>query len=131
MSLVSGIFPNLLKIANVIPLYKSGDLQLCTNFTPVSLLNTVSKIFERIFYNRLIAFLEKYKIVYENQFGFRKQHTTYMALLSSIEKIISALEKDEFTVAIFLDFSKAFDTVNHNILVDKLYKYGVRGKASE
>ena len=60
MSLVSGIFPNLLKIANVIPLYKSGDLQLCTNFRPVSLLNTVSKIFERIFYNRLFVFLAKY-----------------------------------------------------------------------
>ena len=65
------------------------------------------------------------------QFGFRKEHTTYMALLTSIDKIISALENQEFTVAIFLDFSKAFDTVNHDILIGKLEKYGVRGKANE
>ena len=126
-SLSSGIFPKELKIANVIPLYKAGDSSRFTNYRPVSLLSTVSKVFEKIFYKRLLEFLRKYNILYNLQFGFREGHSTQMALFVLLDKIIHALENNEFAVGVFLDFSKAFDTVDHNILLKKLNYYGIRG----
>ena len=80
-------------------------------------------------YNRLISFLENNKILFKNQFGFRKQHSTYMALMVLLDKIVKALENGEFVVGVYLDFSKAFDTVDHSILFVKLEYYGIRGIA--
>ena len=129
LSLDQGIFPTELKLANVLPLYKADDPMLFNNYTPVSLLNVMSKVFERIMYSRLLSFLETYKILYQNQFGFRKQHSTYMALMLLIDEITKSLENNEYVVGVFLDFSKAFDTVNHDILLKKLDHYGIRGNA--
>ena len=126
-SLMEGIFPQQLKIANVIPLYKSDDPMHFNHYRPVSLLCILSKVFERIMYVRLLKFLEKMKIIYEKQFGFRKHHSTYMALILLMDKITKSLNKGEFVVGVFLDFSKAFDTVNHCILLKKLEFYGIRG----
>ena len=126
-SLQEGIFPQQLKIANVIPLYKSDDPMHFNHYRPVSLLCTLSKVFERIMYTRLLNFLEKLKIIYEKQFGFRKHHSTYMALMLLMDKITTSLQTGEFVVGVFLDFSKAFDTVNHEILLQKLNYYGIRG----
>ena len=78
--LLQGVFPHEMKTANVIPLYKSGDPMLFTNYRPISLLCIISKIFERVMYTRLISFLERFKILIKNQFGFRKNHSSYMAL---------------------------------------------------
>ena len=131
MSLVEGVFPDELKVANVIPLYKSDDPLLVNNYRPVSLLNVLSKVFEKIMYNRLLDFLNKHKIIFKFQFGFRKGHSTYMALMILMDKLIKSLENGEFVIGIFLDFSKAFDTVDHHIMLTKLFHYGIRGNALE
>ena len=93
------------------------------NYRPVSLLNTLSKMFEKAMYSRLIDFLETQK----NQ----KQHSTYMALMILVDKLTKALGNGEYVLGVFLDFSKAFDTVDHNILISKLYHLGIRGVALE
>ena len=82
-------------------------------------------------YNRLLSFLNKWKTMNKNQFGFRKNHSTYMALLIMLENMRNALDNGECAIGIFLDFKKAFDTVNHDILLKKLYTYGIRGIALE
>ena len=129
LSLLQGVFPEELKKAKIIPLYKANDPMLFSNYRPISLLPLFSKVFERIMYNRLIEFVNKYKILYKYQFGFRKDHSTYMALIILIDKITAALDRGEFTIAVLIDFRKAFDTVDHQILLGKLYHYGIRGIA--
>ena len=99
------------------------------NYRPVSLLCILSKVFEKVMYSRLFHFLESFKILIENQFGFRKQHSSYMALMVIIDKLIKSIDKGEHVIRVFLDFSKAFDTVDHDILLSKLYHYGIRGVA--
>ena len=129
LSLSEGVFPTELKLANVIPLYKSDDAFVFNNYRPVSLLCVISKVFERIMYNRLIDFLETYAILNNSQFWFRKMHSTYMALMTLMNRLITSLENDEYVLGIYLDFSKAFDTVDHVILLKKLAHYGIRGTA--
>jgi hypothetical protein len=129
LSLAQGIFPKELKIAILIPIFKSGDRNESGNYRPISLLSSFSKIFERIFYTRLIDFLQKQNILFQFQFGFREKYSSEMAIITLMDRIINALEKGQFMVGIFLDFSKAFDTVNHQILLAKLSKYGIRGPA--
>ena len=118
MSFSEGVFPTQLKIANVVPLYKCDDPMLFNHYQPVSLLCILSKVFEKVMYNRLIKFLEKISIVYEYQFGFRRKRSTHFALITLIDKLTQAIENGEYVKGVFLDFSKAFDTVNHEILRD-------------
>ena len=128
-SLLQGVFPNELKVANVTPLYKADDPMKFKNYRPVSLLSILSKIFEKAMYNRLTDFLETHKLLMEKQFGFRKNHSTYMALMLLVDNLIKSLDNGEYVLGVFLDFSKAFDTVDHAILQSKLYHYGIRGPA--
>ena len=128
-SLTEGVFPNQLKLDNFIPLYKADAPMLFNHYRPVSLLCILSKVFEKVMYTRLLDFLENFKILYSNQFGFRKGHSIYMALMILMYKLTKSLENEEFLVDVFLDFSKAFYTANHDILPTKLHQYGIRGSA--
>ena len=128
-SLQTGIVPDKLKIAKVIPLYKNDNPEQFKNYRPISILPCFSKIIERIMYNRLYSFLTKHNIISEKQYGFRKKYATYMALIDLVDKISSNFDEKKYTVGVFLDLSKAFDTIDHTILINKLQCYGVRGSA--
>lgn len=131
LSLMQGVFPDELKKAKIIPLYKANDPMLFNNYRPISILPLFSKVLERIMYNRIVKFINKHKLLYKYQFGFRKDHSTYMALIILIDKITAALDNGDFTITVLIDFRKAFDTVDHSILLNKLYHYGIRGIAFE
>ena len=126
-SFENGLFPDELKIPKVIPIFKTGDKKDTVNYRPISILTFFSKIFEKTMYNHLISFIDKEDILYKFQFGFRKSHSTNHAIISLVEKVNQALDSGKVLVGIFLDLKKAFDTVDHKILVDKLFKYGIRG----
>ena len=110
-SLTEDVFPSGLKLANVLPLLKSGETMLFNNYRPVSLLCTLSKVFEKIMYSRLLNFLDYHNILIGNPFGFRKLHFSYMALMLMMDQVTKASDNGECVIGIFLDFSKAFDTV--------------------
>ena len=124
---MTGIFPNELKKANVVPIFKSGDDMVFSNYRPVSVLPIFSKLLERLVYNRLIKFINDNKLLYDYQFGFQRGKSTQLAVMMLVDKITEALDNKECVIGIFLDFSKAFDTVDHEILLLKLEKYGIQG----
>ena len=129
MSISQGKFPDALKNSKVIPIHKDDSRLEMSNYRPISLIPTLSKIFEKLMYARLIDFFSKHNILYENQFGFQSNMSTEYAVNQVLNYIVNTLEKNEIGVCIFLDFAKAFDTVNHEILLGKLEHYGIRGLA--
>ena len=128
MSIKYGTFPNHMKIARVIPVFKSGDSSITSNYRPISILPCFSKILERIMYNRLYNYLTTNNILYNKQFGFQKQHSTEHAIVQLTNEISNSFENNLLTLGVFIDLSKAFDTVDHKILISKLNHYGIKGK---
>jgi len=128
-SFTTGIFPEAIKIAKVIPIFKKGSTQNVNNYRPISLLSIFDKIIEKLMYNRVYIFLEKHNILYKHQYGFRKQMSTHQSLINITEKIKNSIEKGKYGCGVFIDLKKAFDTVNHLILFKKLNHYGIRGNA--
>ena len=129
LSLAKGIFPDHLKIAEVIPIFKSQKKHLMNNYRPIALTSNIAKIYEKVIHKRLIDFLTKCNIISSNQFCFIRNLGTTDALTKTVDFIYKNLGKSKPTAAIFLDLTKAFDTVNHKILIDKLDCYGIRGLA--
>ena len=131
LSFKNSVFPHELKKANVVPIYKKDDKMAFSNYRPVSVLPVFSKIIERLMYNRLFDYINENRLLYKYQFGFQKGKSTNMALILLVDKITEALEKGEVVIGVFLDFSKAFDTVDHHILLEKLKLYGIMGKEND
>ncbi len=131
LSLSTGIVPDDLKIAKVVPIYKKDNPELFGNYRPVSVLPCLSKILERIVHNRVYDFLCKNNILFKKQYGFRTDHSTYMAVLDFVSTITKAIDDNMYTMSIFMDLSKAFDTIDHGILLQKLYHYGFRGVSND
>ena len=130
LSLSSGVHPDLLKISKTIPIFKKGSRLLVSNYRPISLLSNLNKILEKIVHNRVYTFLEDTQSIYSLQFGFRKKHSTNHTLINITENIRKALDDKKFACGVFVDLQKAFDTVNHDILISKLEHYGIRGIAN-
>ena len=123
----TGIFPNNLKVAKIIPIYKKDDQFIFDNYRPISLLPVMSKLFEKVIFKQLYTFFQDNKLFYESQYGFRTGHSTELVALEIVDKIISEMDNGEVPINIFLDLSKAFDTLDHEILLHKLNYYGVKG----
>lgn len=127
VSFSEGIFPSELKCAKIAPIFKQGSREVVSNYRPISLLPQFSKIFEKLFQLRLTNFLNKYKVITREQFGFRATHSTTHAIINFTDNVTNSLEMGNFTAAVFIDLAKAFDTIDHEILLKKLDWYGLRG----
>jgi len=129
LSLSQGQVPPELKLAKVTPIYKSGDDSSLSNYRPISILPALSKILEKIISSRVTAFINKHNILHPSQYGFREHRNTSMALISLHDLLSQTLQEKLSAIGLFIDFRKAFDCVDHNILISKLEKYGIRGTA--
>ena len=128
-SLQTGTFPYQMKNAEIIPLYKNKEKDLCINYRPISLLITMSKLLEKIVYKRTYEFLDTSGQLYSSQYGFRSKHSCENAISELVGQVVKGHDRKEHTAAIFLDLSKAFDTLDHSLLLKKLELYGIRGNA--
>jgi len=121
----TGIVPKKLKLAKVITVYKKGPRSFACNYRPISLLSIFDKKIKKLVCTRLLKFLNKYNTIYEFQFGFRKQHSSLLALLEVVDGIYQSLDDGNFVAGMYFDLKKAFDIVDHDILINKLDNYGL------
>ena len=123
ISINTGNFPDNLKIAKLIPIHKGGAKYDPSNYRPISSLSVLSKLLEKHVTKHLFAYLNKYNLLQKSQSGFRKHHSCHTALISMVDKWLSSIDKGEVVGAIFYDLKKAFDIVNHELLIKKLDSY--------
>ena len=121
------VYPDTLKIAKVLPIYKAGEKSSLNNYRPISILPTINKIFEKILHSQLTQHIERNNIMFGHQYGFRKFHNTTHALISSYDYIVEHINNKDIVMGLFIDLRKAFDSINHKILVKKLTYYGING----
>ena len=126
-SLFTGIFPDSLKIAKILPIFKKGDPSYFGNYRPISLLPAVSKVFEKVVFIQIYEYFNSNNLLYKSQYGFRANHSTELAGIEFVDKILHYLDDQHTPISIFLDLSKAFDTLDHDILLFKLKYYGITG----
>ena len=131
VSLETGKFPDYMKVAKVLPLYKNNDKHNVSNYRPVSILPPFSKILEKIFEKRLRLFVDKNNVLFDGQYGFRTNRSTGFALNEMVDTIVKAIDNNKFCIGVFIDLKKAFDTVDHSLLIKKFKYYGVRGISSK
>ena len=129
-SITLSLFPDEWKTARVIPIYKSGKRNVAGNYRPISVLPAISKIMEKILYDQLYDYLLNFKLLSDSQFGFQKFHSTATALLECTNDWYINLDRKSFNLVVLIDLKKAFDTVDHHILLRKLELYGIKGQAS-
>ena len=125
----TGVFPEKLKIARVLPIYKKNDNTVFDNYRPVSILPSLSKIFEKVIFNQLYKYFNDNHLFFDSQYGFRTKHSTELAALELIDIIVTKMDQNEVPINIYIDLSKAFDTLDHEILIHKLQFYGLKDKS--
>ena len=123
----TGYFPKVLKTAEVVPIFKKGERELCSNYRPISILNPFAKLFEKCLLDQLNNYFVSNNLISPNQYGFKKNCSTNEAVLDIYNKLLDNMDKKLITCSIFLDLRKAYDTINHTILIKKLEKHGIRG----
>ena len=120
LSFISGVFSDKLKIAKTLPVFKKGSKLECSDYIPISLLSNLDKIMEKLMHKRLMEFLNEQKVLYCKQYGFRKSFSTAHAIINLIDNIESAIDNKKFVYGVFIDLQKALDTVDHEILLEKI-----------
>ena len=126
--MMCNIVPDAMKLAKIIPIYKAKSRESFSNYRPISLLSNLSKVLEKVVYKRLYSFLTRGKVLYDMQYGFRPMMSTIDAIIDFTADVLPSLDKREQCIAVYLDLSKAFDTINHGILLKKLEYYGINLK---
>jgi hypothetical protein len=127
---LSGIFPEQLKIAKIVPVHKKGNTRDINNYRPIASLSVFSKLLEKLVYNRIIAFIERDGIITDAQHGFRANRSTVTALQDFVNDVQTAIDNKMNPVGLFMDLSKAYDVLDHKLLLNKLNEYGIRGIAN-
>ena len=128
---MTGVFPSVFKTAKVVPVFKKDSKLDYSNYRPISMLSDIKKILEKLMYKRLYTFLNNNNIIYNLQFGFRKHYSTSHALINITENIRKTLDDRNIGYGVLVDFQKAFDTVDHQILLAKLNHYGIHGASND
>ena len=126
-SLSSGVFSENMKLAKIVPLFKGKEDDMVVNYRPVSLLMTISKVLEKIMYNKMYGFLSHNNIFFDSQYGFRSKRSCEHAIMEMVGRVLQTKNKGKHSMGVFLDLSKAFDTLDHPVLIAKLERYGIRG----